>query len=217
VLAPANPAVSLVKQVRNEWERLGEAIDKAAEVETERPDEAETILAPVQRTLDAAMDELLKTPPTTVAGAREAIAWFTKNSEPLADLRRGRAHMNAFTDRRSMLLGTITAGAAATVAAIPAMAAAELADDVFAALEAHKAAWARLDGLDEIADLDDYEAYERGSLAADAALDELTATPPTTVAGMRAAIAYLVELDGHADYLPTLVRSSILRSPLLAG
>jgi hypothetical protein len=34
---------------------------------------------------------------------------------------------------------------------------------------------------------------------------------------MRAAIAYLVELDGHADYLPTLVRSSILRSPLLAG
>jgi|HubBroStandDraft_5_1064220.scaffolds.fasta_scaffold129529_2 hypothetical protein len=125
--------------------------------------------------------------------------------------------MNAFTDRRSMLLGAITAGAAATVAAIPAMAAAELADDVFAALEAHKAAWARLDGLDEIADLDDYEAYERGSLAADAALDELTATPPTTVAGMRAAIAYLVELDGHADYLPTLVRSSILRSPLLAG
>jgi hypothetical protein len=119
--------------------------------------------------------------------------------------------MNAFTDRRSILLGAITAGAAATVAAIPAMAA------VFAALEAHKAAWARLDGLDEIADLDDYEAYERGSLAADAALDELTATPPTTVAGMRAAIAYLVELDGHADYLPTLVRSSILRSPLLAG
>lgn len=49
MLAPANPAVSLVKQVRNEWERLGEAIDKAAEVETERPDEAETILAPVQR------------------------------------------------------------------------------------------------------------------------------------------------------------------------
>jgi hypothetical protein len=87
VLAPANPVVSLVKQVRNEWERLGEAIDKAAEVETERPDEAETILAPVQRTLDAAMDELLKTPPTTLAGAREAIAWFTKNSEPLADLR----------------------------------------------------------------------------------------------------------------------------------
>jgi hypothetical protein len=42
-------------------------------------------------------------------------------------------------------------------------------------------------------------------------------TPPTTVAGMRAVIEYLVELDGHEDYLPTLLRSSILRSPLLAG
>jgi hypothetical protein len=51
----------------------------------------------------------------------------------------------------------------------------------------------------------------------DAALEEITATPPPTVAGMRAVIEYLVELDGHADYLPTLLRSSILRSPPLAG
>jgi hypothetical protein len=51
----------------------------------------------------------------------------------------------------------------------------------------------------------------------DAALEEITLTPPTTVAGMRAVIEYLVELDGHEDYLPTLLRSSILRSPLLAG
>jgi hypothetical protein len=34
---------------------------------------------------------------------------------------------------------------------------------------------------------------------------------------MRVVIEYLVELDSHADYLPTLLRSSILRSPLLAG
>ena len=33
----------------------------------------------------------------------------------------------------------------------------------------------------------------------------------------RAAIEYLVKFDGHTDYLPTLLRSSILRSPLLAG
>jgi hypothetical protein len=33
--------------------------------------------------------------------------------------------------------------------------------------------------------------------------------PPTTAAGMRAVIEYLVELDGHEDYLPTLLRSSI--------
>jgi hypothetical protein len=31
---------------------------------------------------------------------------------------------------------------------------------------------------------------------------------------MRAVIEYLVELDGHADYLPTLLQSSI-RSPVL--
>jgi hypothetical protein len=33
---------------------------------------------------------------------------------------------------------------------------------------------------------------------------------------MRAVMEYLVGLDGHMDYLPTLLRSSILRSPLLA-
>ena len=54
--------------------------------------------------------------------------------------------------------------------------------------------------------------------AADAALDELTSAPPPTIAGMRAAIEYLLEQDGgHYDYLPALLRSSILRSPLLAG
>jgi hypothetical protein len=46
-------------------------------------------------------------------------------------------------------------------------------------------------------------------------LEELTNTPPKTVAGMRAVIEYLVELDGHSDDLPTLLRSSILRSPVL--
>jgi hypothetical protein len=51
----------------------------------------------------------------------------------------------------------------------------------------------------------------------DATLTEITTTPPTTLAGMRAVIEYLVELDGHSDYLPTLLRSSLLRSPLLAG
>lgn len=41
--------------------------------------------------------------------------------------------------------------------------------------------------------------------------------PPTTIAGMRAVLKYLLELDGHSDYLPTLLRSSILWSPVLAG
>ena len=42
--------------------------------------------------------------------------------------------MNAFTDRRSMLRGALTTGAASTAAAIP-------AKPVLALLEAHKAAW----------------------------------------------------------------------------
>jgi hypothetical protein len=46
---------------------------------------------------------------------------------------------------------------------------------------------------------------------------EITTTPPTTAAGMRAVIEYLVELDGASDYLPTFMRSSLLRSRLLAG
>jgi hypothetical protein len=69
---------------------------------------------------------------------------------------------------------------------------------------------------------DDYETLEEAGRAVDVAINEITRTPLTTLGGMRAVIEYLVELDGHADYLPTLLRSSILRSsilrsPLLAG
>ena len=49
------------------------------------------------------------------------------------------------------------------------------------------------------------------------ALDEITTAPPTTLAGMRAVREYLVGLDGHMDYLPTLLRSLLLRSPLLVA
>jgi hypothetical protein len=95
-----------------------------------------------------------------------------------------------------------------------AVAVAETPDPVFALLEAHKAAWARL--LETEERTDDFEALDEAGGALDAAINEITSTPPTTVAGMRAVIEYLVELDGHEDYLPTLLRSSILRSPLLA-
>jgi hypothetical protein len=46
--------------------------------------------------------------------------------------------MNAFTDRRAMLRGALTAGAAATVAAIPAIAATAKPDPVFRLLEAQQ-------------------------------------------------------------------------------
>jgi hypothetical protein len=61
---------------------------------------------------------------------------------------------------------------------------------------------------------DDYESLEAAGRAADAALDAIMKTPPTSVAGARAVIEHLVEWDkgsGDYDYLPTL-----LRSPLLA-
>jgi hypothetical protein len=129
--------------------------------------------------------------------------------------------MNAFTDRRSILRGALSAGAAATVAAMPAIVAAETSDPVFALIEAHKAAFRHYLALEEhLGDSEDIAALKAlgtAARAADAALDEITTTPPTTVAGMRAVIEYLVELDGHSDYLPTLLKSSLLRSPLLAG
>jgi hypothetical protein len=129
--------------------------------------------------------------------------------------------MNAFTDRRAMLRGALTAGAAATVVAMPAIVAAETSDPVLALIEAHKAAFRHYLALEEhlgdSEDLADFEALETAGRAVDVALNEITTTPPTTVAGMRAVMEYLVELDGHSDYLPTLLRSSLLRSPLLAG
>jgi hypothetical protein len=60
-----------------------------------------------------------------------------------------------------------------------------------------------------------YETLEDAGRAADAALDAIMKTPPTSVAGARAVVEYLVEWDkgsGDYDYLPTL-----LRSPLLAA
>jgi hypothetical protein len=110
-------------------------------------------------------------------------------------------------------LGALRAGAAATVGAMPAVAAAGTTDPVFAFLEAHKAAWARFEEQDG----SEHELFTEAAGAVDAALDAITSTPPTTVAGMRAVMEYFVELDGHEDYLPTLLRSSLLRSPVLAG
>jgi hypothetical protein len=86
--------------------------------------------------------------------------------------------MNAFTDRRSMLLGTLTASAAATMAAIPA--AAVEVDPVFAAIKALNAATAH---IDDIRDGGDHVAYEETCRTEGAAFDALTETPPTRLCG----------------------------------
>jgi hypothetical protein len=123
--------------------------------------------------------------------------------------------MNAFTDRRTMLcgLGALTAGVAATVTAIPAMAAAETPDPVFAAIEALNAATAH---IDDIRDTHDHVAYEEACRTEEAAFDALTETPPTSLPGMRVLLEFLDEWCGgnNGDYFDY---SLLLRSPLLAG
>jgi hypothetical protein len=81
-------------------------------------------------------------------------------------------------------------------------------DPIFGLVAAHKAAWAQFIELDERAP----ETYEDGGRAADAAMYELMKTPPTTLAGMRAIIQYLVDWDNDSGYhyLPTLLRSPLL-------
>jgi len=48
--------------------------------------------------------------------------------------------MNALPNRRGLILGALTAGAAATVAALPTIASAETPDPIFGVIEALKAA-----------------------------------------------------------------------------
>ena len=99
--------------------------------------------------------------------------------------------MSAIPNRRGLLLGAITAGAAVTVAAIPAIAAAKQPDPVFGVIDALQAAEAC---IEEIRDIGDHAAYEEACRAADAAFDELTETPPVTIPGMR---ALLVPYTSH--------------------
>jgi hypothetical protein len=111
-----------------------------------------------------------------------------------------------------MTLGGTVIGLTARAAArrVPAIGAPAEGDPIFGLVAAHKAAWAQFMELDDSG----HETFEEGGRAADAAMYELMNTPPTTLAGMRAIIQYLVDWDNDSGYyyLPTL-----LRSPLLAA
>jgi hypothetical protein len=91
---------------------------------------------------------------------------------------------------------------------VPARGAPAELDPIFGIVAAHKAAWAKFMELDDR----DLETFEEGGRAADAAMHELMNTPPTTLAGMRAIIQYLVDWDNNSGYyyLPTLLRSPLL-------
>jgi hypothetical protein len=66
-----DPVLTLVAKARAAWDRLGEVLNETETGEGKRVDEA-------HRVLDAANAELLETPPTTLAGARAAIAWLVE-------------------------------------------------------------------------------------------------------------------------------------------
>jgi hypothetical protein len=119
--------------------------------------------------------------------------------------------MNAIANRRRLLLGALTAGAAVSVAAVPAVASPAEPDAVLALIEAHRAAWAHYIALPE--DLP-WAAEQEGAGVCDAALDAIMETRPSTLTGMREVLQHLVDLDNDgngyelgAKYLPALLRS----------
>jgi hypothetical protein len=93
------------------------------------------------------------------------------------------------------------------------------ADPIFAAIERHKTAWgAYVEATCKLTmpELDAYrEAHDDDS---GKALEEFLATPPTTLAGLRAALEYAVEFDsGCKPDTGGRIAETLLRSPLFAG
>jgi hypothetical protein len=131
------------------------------------------------------------------------------------------------SDRRAFLRGALTIGALA-VTAIPALADAEEPDPVFAQIERHRRAAARFEeavGLmdkpdDQISPADQAE-FDRVSEEEESAMAEFLDPPPTTPAGLIAAIQYLAEPDVgmrlglQQDFENPFV--ALARSPVLAG
>jgi hypothetical protein len=71
----ADPVLAIVAKLRATWHRLGKVIEETERCEGQLVDE-------VQGVLDATLAELKETPPTTLAGARAAIAWLVEFDEP---------------------------------------------------------------------------------------------------------------------------------------
>ena len=131
------------------------------------------------------------------------------------------------TTRRTILAGL----AAAPVAGLPAIAGAVAGNDpIFAAIERHKAAWSAFlptcDLTDEVLAKQqgrevseaDEAAHEAADDAESEALDALVETAPTTKAGARAAIEWLIEYNRGCEprdigrFAMTLLRSPVLQS-----
>jgi hypothetical protein len=111
------------------------------------------------------------------------------------------------------------------LAVLPAVASSPV-DPVYAAIARHKVAWAAF--LETVDPLDEVEgeqegtaeelAYMEANAAADEALEAFLATPPTTLAGLRAVLEYAVEVDsGSIPDNGGRIAPTLLRSPLFAG
>jgi hypothetical protein len=114
--------------------------------------------------------------------------------------------------------------ALASVPALAILPAAMAVDPIFAAI-ARQVAWAAF--VETIGPLDNVEgeqdgteelAYMEANDAADEALEEILATPPTTLAGLPAALEYVVEIDdGCIPENGGRIAPTLLKSPLFAG
>jgi hypothetical protein len=87
-------------------------------------------------------------------------------------------------------------------------------DSIFDEIEAHSLAWALLVEIDDMKPRDE-QLYRRANQVSERTHRRLLATPPTTLAGMRAIIEYLIKWDEHSEpetsyeYLSTLLLSPI--------
>ena len=93
-------------------------------------------------------------------------------------------------------------------------------DHTITAIERHKAAW---EALEAAPDLDmqpeAYPLWDAANEEYEAAVYGLTETPPSTLASVRALLAYIVEL-GHCPLGDIDIKNfadCLLRSPALAG
>ena len=129
--------------------------------------------------------------------------------------------------RRGVLMRLVSAGALATgnIGAADAP-----ADPILAAIERHRAAWLAVGDLcraiDDVAAArrghkvtqGDLDAYERVSATSEHALEELLATPPESLEGLREAITYILGFDaGFFADLAGPFLATLLKSPILAG
>jgi hypothetical protein len=133
--------------------------------------------------------------------------------------------MNTPLNRRAALAGALAAfpaiaGAASLVAPSAA------ADPIFVAIERHKTAWTAF--VETVDSLNSVEGEQEGSeeeirymeanAAANDALEAFLATPPMTLAGLRAALEYVVEVDsGCMLDNGGRIAATLLRSPALAA